>query len=103
MRPTTGEEVDMTVRGVLPGVLAEHAGGQRKLTIEPAPATVGGLLDVLEQRHPQLCWRLRDETGALRRHVNVYVDGEDVRGGEGLATSLGPRAEVQVLPSVAGG
>ena len=93
----------MSVRVRLPGVLAEHAGGQRSLTIDPPPETVGQLLDTLEGRHPRLCRRLRDETGALRRHVNVYVDGENVRTSSGLETLLGPDAEVQVLPSVAGG
>ena len=93
----------MSVRVRLPGVLAEHADGQRSLVVEPAPSTVGDLLDVLEGRHPRLCRRLRDETGALRRHVNVFVDGENVRSAQGLATRLEPDAEVQVLPSVAGG
>ncbi len=93
----------MSVRVRLPGVLAEHAGGQRTLAVEPPPATVGDLLDVLEAQHPRLCRRLRDETGTLRRHVNVYVDGENARTLQGLATPLRRDAEVQVLPSVAGG
>jgi molybdopterin converting factor small subunit len=93
----------VTVRVRLPGVLAEHAGGQRSLTLDPSPETVGQLLDALEGRHPRLSRRLRDETGALRRHVNVFVDGENVRAASGLETRLGPDAEVQVLPSVAGG
>jgi molybdopterin synthase sulfur carrier subunit len=95
--------VVMAVRVRLPGVLAEHAGGNRTIIVEPPPGTVADLLDLLETRHPRLCRRLRDETGAVRRHVNIYVDGLDVRGGEGLATVLSPGAEVQVLPSVAGG
>jgi molybdopterin converting factor small subunit len=93
----------MSVQVRLPGVLAEHCDGQRSLTVDPAPDTVRQLLDVLEGRHPRLCRRLRDETGTLRRHVNVYVDGENIRSGAGLATSLDGVAEVQVLPSVAGG
>lgn len=93
----------MSVRVRLPGVLAEHAGGSRSLELDPPPATVGELLDVLERDHPRLCRRLRDETGALRRHVNVFVDGENVRTAGGLATPLATAGEVQVLPSVAGG
>jgi molybdopterin converting factor small subunit len=46
---------------------------------------------------------VRDETGALRRYVNVYVDGEDVRALDGIATALRPGSQVHVLPSVAGG
>ena len=91
------------VRVRLPGVLAEHAGGARSFEVEPGPPTVGDLLELLEAQHPRLCRRLRDGTGALRRHVNVYVDGEDVRACSGLSTALPPGAEVQVLPSVAGG
>ncbi len=93
----------MSVRVRLPGVLAEHAGGQRSLVLEPGPATVSDLLDRLEAEHPRLCRRLRDETGTLRRHVNVFVDGENARTLQGLATPLPGDAEVQVLPSVAGG
>jgi molybdopterin synthase sulfur carrier subunit len=93
----------VSVRLVLPGVLAEHAGGARHLTVDPSLPTVEGLLDELGKQHPQLCRRIRDETGALRRHVNVYVNGENVRVGRGLATELPNGAEVQVLPSVAGG
>jgi molybdopterin synthase sulfur carrier subunit len=47
--------------------------------------------------------RLRDETGRVRRFVNVYVDGDDVRYLAGLDTTVRDGAQVQVLPSVAGG
>ena len=50
-----------------------------------------------------LARRIRDETGTVRRFVNVYVDGEDVRFAGGLATSVRDGTVVQVLPSVAGG
>ena len=50
-----------------------------------------------------LARRIRDETGQVRRFVNVYVDGDDVRFEGGLATKVRDGAEVQVLPSVAGG
>ena len=52
---------------------------------------------------PAVVRRIRDETGALRRFVNVYVDGEDVRHLDGTATPLRDGCLVQVLPSVAGG
>jgi molybdopterin converting factor small subunit len=87
----------------LPSSLADVAGGQRTLEVAPAPATVTALLDALAADLPILERRLRDETGALRRFVNVYVDGEDVRHLQGLATALRPGARVEVLPSVAGG
>jgi molybdopterin converting factor small subunit len=96
-----GERHGVTVR--LPAVLAEAAGGSRLLTVEPAPGDVAGLLDVLAGSHPALERRIRDESGQLRRFVNVYVGDDDVRGSGGQATALSPGDEVWVLPSVAGG
>ncbi len=93
----------MTVQVLLPGVLATLAGGARHLEVEPQGETLGDLLDALAAEHPMLCRRIRDETGAVRRFVNVYVDGDDVRFQGGLATKVRNGAEVQVLPSVAGG
>jgi molybdopterin converting factor small subunit len=96
--PAGGE---VTVR--LPTVLADLVGGRRSLVVTPAPRTVGELLDRVEVEQPGVVRRIRDETGALRRFVNVYVDGDDIRHLDGLATPLAPGATVHVLPSVAGG
>jgi sulfur-carrier protein len=93
----------VTVQVVLPGALADLAGGTRHLDVDAAGATLGDLLDDLATRHPLLDRRIRDEQGQLRRFVNVYVDGDDVRFESGLATALRDGAVVQVLPSVAGG
>ena len=93
----------MTVQVVLPGVLAALAGGEKHLAVEPKGETLGDVLDVLAADHPLLGRRIRDETGQVRRFVNVYVDGDDVRFQEGVATPVRDGAEVQVLPSVAGG
>ncbi len=65
--------------------------------------TLTDLLDALAAEHPALARRIRDEQGELRRYVNVYVDGADVRTSGGLATTVPAAAEVLVLPSVAGG
>jgi molybdopterin converting factor small subunit len=61
------------------------------------------VLDEVGARWPRLGRRLRDERGELRRHVNVYIDGDDCRATGGLDSAVGPAAEVQILPSVAGG
>jgi sulfur-carrier protein len=66
-------------------------------------ASVEQMLDVLEERYPRLRFRLRDETGKLRRYVRVFVDGEDVSGTTGVATSLSGARTVDVLHSIAGG
>ena len=89
---------------VLPGVLQPLAGGQSVLTA-PAdgPVTVGKLLDSVTSDFVVLGRRLRDETGALRRFVNIYVDGDEVRRLQGLDTEVVPGQEVLVIQSVAGG
>jgi molybdopterin converting factor small subunit len=93
----------VSVEVVLPGVLADLAGGQRRLRVDPRRATVAGLLDALATASPVLERRIRDEAGALRRFVNVYVDGDDVRFAAGVDTAVRDGAVVEVLPSVAGG
>ncbi|MGY2066793.1 ubiquitin-like small modifier protein 1 [Blastococcus sp. SYSU DS0619] len=93
----------MSVEVVLPGALADLAGGARHLDLRPDGATLAAVLDTLAATHPVLGRRIRDEAGAVRRFVNVYVDGEDVRWQGGLATAVPDGAVVHVLPSVAGG
>ncbi len=80
----------------------------RSLTKEQDTVAVEGanLADVvlqLEESFPGMRDRLCDETGELRRFVNVYVNGEDVRFLSGLQTTLGEGDEVSIVPAVAGG
>ena len=94
----------MTVQVLLPRLLSDCTGGRTSMSLDlPAPETVCALLDALAAEHPVFDRRVRDETGALRRHVNVYVDGEEVRRLDGLETRVPPGAEVMVIQSVAGG
>lgn len=91
-------------RVVVPGALRQFTGGESVVEVSLAEgATLGDLLDALDADKPALGRRIRDEQGALRRYVNVYVDGEDVRRAGGLAVAVPGSAEVLVLPSVAGG
>ena len=89
----------------LPGVLRPLVGGASTLEMPLADdlATVGDLLADVDRAHPALGRRLRDERGAVRRHVNVYVDGNDIRHAQQLRTPVGPGAEVVVVPAVSGG
>ncbi|MDT7728079.1 MAG: sulfur-carrier protein [Actinomycetota bacterium] len=86
---------------VVPAMLRNLVGGASSLEVEGQ--TLGAVLDVVGARHPALERRLRDESGALRRYVNFYVDGEECRRLSGLSTALTPAAEVMIIPSVAGG
>lgn len=65
--------------------------------------SVEHLIDALEQKYPRLRFKLRDETGKLRRYVRVFVDGEDVSGTTGVATPLSGSKTVDILHSIAGG
>ncbi|HET8537805.1 MAG TPA: ubiquitin-like small modifier protein 1 [Solirubrobacteraceae bacterium] len=85
----------------LPTQLRDAAGGSA--TIDAAGATVGEVLESLYAQHEELRDRLSDGNGGLRRFVNVYVGGEDIRFGDGLDTPVGDGDEVQILPAVAGG
>jgi molybdopterin converting factor small subunit len=94
----------MTVHVLLPRLLADCTGGRTTVDVDlKGPGTVGDLIDALAAEHPVFGRRVRDETGALRRHVNVYVDGEDVRRSEGIDTPVPAGCEVMVIQSVAGG
>jgi molybdopterin synthase sulfur carrier subunit len=84
----------------IPTPLRPHAGGLDR--IEAAGATVGEILDQLSTQYPALRERLYD--GAeLRRFVNVYVNNEDIRYLDDLATPVAPGDEVSIIPAVAGG
>jgi molybdopterin converting factor small subunit len=94
-----------SVRVILPGVLRELADGLDELVVPvvDGTSTLRTILDAAVAGRPRLAARIRDETGALRRHVNVFVDGQDARPLGGLDVPVGSNAVVHILPSVAGG
>ena len=99
-----GDGVTVQVEVVLPGVLAEDAGGVRRLQVGlTAGLAVRDVLDALAAGHPRLGRRLRDEAGTVRRHVNLFVDGEDVRSTGGQDTRVRDGSTLLVLPNVSGG
>jgi sulfur-carrier protein len=91
----------MAVKVKIPTQLRAATGGESELEVDGG--TVGEVLDALFDRHGELRDRLSDDDGGLRRFVNVYVDGEDIRFTDGLKTPVADGQEVQVLPAVAGG
>ena len=92
----------MSVYVLVPGMLRAEAGGAGRLEVE-ADGTLGAVLDEVAERWPRLERRIRDERRELRRYVNVYIDGDDCRALAGLNSPVQPGAEIQVLPSIAGG
>ena len=72
-------------------------------TIEADGATVGELLTTLETSFPGLRERIRDETGSVRRFVNIYVNDEDIRFLQDQATAVQAGDEVRIVPAIAGG
>ena len=91
----------MSVVVKIPTQLRAAAGGESEAEVEGA--TVREVLDGLFQRHAELRDRISDEDGTLRRFVNVYVAGEDIRFLDGLATPVKDGSELTILPAVAGG
>lgn len=91
----------MAVKVKLPTQLRAVAGGEGEIQVEGD--TVGAVLDALYATHGELRDRIADDDGSLRRFVNVYVNGDDIRFGDGLKTPVPTGAEVQILPAVAGG
>jgi molybdopterin converting factor small subunit len=85
----------------IPTVLRPHAGGARRL--EAGGATVGEVFDEIARLHPRLGQQLLSAGGGLPVFVNVFVDDEDIRYLEGLATPVDDRTEITILPAVAGG
>ena len=85
----------------IPAVLRPQAGGNREL--ELPGASIRELVDGLVAQYPALKGQLLTDEGELNRFVNVYVNGQDVRYLAGLATEVGERDEVRLLPAMAGG
>ena len=82
----------------IPTVLRPQVGGNKE--VELAGATVGAVVEALTTAYPSLKSQLLTVDGELNRFVNVYVNGQDVRYLDGLATAV---AEVRLLPAMAGG
>jgi len=91
----------MAVTVKLPTQLRDAAGGAASAEVEGG--TVGEALDALYARHGELRTRMADDDGGLRRFVNVYLAGEDIRFLDGLETAVPDGSELTVLPAVAGG
>jgi molybdopterin synthase sulfur carrier subunit len=89
----------VTVR--VPTPLRKFSGGARD--VQASGGTVSELIEQLEQQYPGIKERLCEEDGILRRFINVYVNGEDIRYAKGVDTTLKDGDEVSIIPAVSGG
>ncbi len=87
---------------LVPAALRAETGGAARVEVD-ADGTLRAVLDEVAARWPRLERRVRDEAGQVRRYINIFVDGADVRHLAGQDTPVPAHAEVQILPSVAGG
>lgn len=90
----------MSVKIKIPAQLRASTGGSAELEVEGT--TVGAALEAAFAEHGELRDRIT-EAGELRRFVNVYVAGEDIRYQDGLETGVSAGSEITILPAVAGG
>ncbi|WP_424889691.1 MoaD/ThiS family protein [Streptomyces sp. XH2] len=91
--------MSVTVR--IPTILRTYTGGKAEVPAEGA--TLSEVIADLEAHHTGIAARVLDESGRLRRFVNVYVNDDDVRFEQGLQTPTPDGSAVSVIPAVAGG
>ena len=91
----------MAVKVLIPTPLQKLTRDQAVINCEGA--TIGELLNTLEDHCPGIKARLCDDSGELRRFVNFYVNSEDIRFLEGANTPLKDGDEVSIVPAIAGG
>ena len=90
-----------TVKIHVPSMLRDCCGGAPEVWLDAS--SVRAALEEMERRYPSLHGRICDETGAVRRHVNVFVNETHMRDREGLDTALLPNDVLTILPAVSGG
>jgi molybdopterin synthase sulfur carrier subunit len=93
--------MNMSVRIRIPTPLRRFTAGAEEVSV--GGATVGSAVEELEKKHPGIKERLCDESGRVRRFVNVYVNGDDIRFLNSLDTPVKEGDEVSIVPAIAGG
>lgn len=85
----------------IPAVLADYCDGRKRIPLEAA--TVREALERLERELPALHRNICYETGAVRPHINIFVNNDNTRDGDGIDTVLAAGDIVTILPAVSGG
>ncbi len=86
---------------LIPAPLRRYTGGESK--VSSGGSTVAELLDTLEVNYPGLKDRIVEDDGEIRRFVNVFVNGQNVRKLQGVETAVQEGDEVGIIPAMAGG
>ena len=102
MKAGTAPASSSTVHVVISMHLKEYTGSGNEIDID-AVSTLESLAKALDDRFPGISHRFLDDQGNVRRYVNIFVDGEDIREKQGTHTDLSGAREIVILPSVAGG
>jgi molybdopterin synthase sulfur carrier subunit len=85
----------------IPSSLRRYTAGQSKVQVNGA--TINEVIEDLERQYPGVKSRLCDESGQIKRYVNVFVNDEEIRTLQGGDTSLSDKDEVSIVPAMAGG
>jgi molybdopterin synthase sulfur carrier subunit len=93
----------MAVVFVIPGALRELAGNRAEVRVEDAAGTIRGALSRLWVECPAVRDRVLTERGDVRPHINIFVDGENIRAAGGLDAPVRDEAEIMLLPAISGG
>ncbi|HEX9367703.1 MAG TPA: ubiquitin-like small modifier protein 1 [Vicinamibacterales bacterium] len=93
----------MSLVFVIPGALRELAGGRDEIRVKGAATTIAAALSLLWAQCPGIRDRLITELGEVRPHVNIFVDGEDIRYAGGLDAPVHDGSEIFLLPAISGG
>lgn len=91
----------MPVTVKVPTPLRKFTAGSE--SVEGNGGTIGALVDDLEERHPGIRERICDDQGKVRRFVNLYVNGDDIRFLQQLDTQVKDGDEISIVPAIAGG
>jgi len=91
--------VSVSVR--IPTILRPYTAGESEVAADGG--TLSEVLDALEGAHPGIKARVLDDQGQIRRFVNVYINDDDVRFAQGLATATPDGTSISIIPAVAGG
>ena len=91
----------MSLKVVIPTPLRKFTSGAESVEVESG--TLKEILDKLESKYPGLRGSVCDDSGSLRRFINIYINGEDVRFLDNLSTPVGDGAEVAIVPAISGG